>query len=176
MKNRCILIFPELRNIDVIDRVREKYDPAARLVRPHITLVFPFESGIGAQELEEHICAALAGIEPFGVSLQGISQQKGFDNYLLLNVHQGKHTIIEMHRRLYTGPLEPFRPHWSRNFEPHMTVGKLTDELLFARAVQDTENMCELFQTCVERISVEIIGPDGSSGIESIVKLPAGRR
>ena len=46
MVKRTIMIFPEFDNIDSIDRIRSKYDPLAELVRPHITLVFPFESDI----------------------------------------------------------------------------------------------------------------------------------
>jgi 2'-5' RNA ligase len=172
MKNRCILIFPDFPNISIIEGVRAKYDPAARLVEPHITLVFPFVSDIGTVELREHIRSALADIEPFRISLQGITEQKGFDSYLLLNVHQVKNTIKELHQRLYSGLLEPYRPHWSRNFEPHMTVGKLTDTPLYTQAVKDTQGMCDVFTTCVEEISVEIIGPDESSEIEFKVKLP----
>ena len=44
MSLRTIMIFPEFENMDIIDRIRDKYDPLARLVRPHITLVFPFEN------------------------------------------------------------------------------------------------------------------------------------
>ena len=32
------MIFPEFDNMDVIDNIREKYDPLAKLVRPHITI------------------------------------------------------------------------------------------------------------------------------------------
>lgn len=43
MSLRTIMIFPDLENMEVIDNVREKYDPLAKYVRPHITIVFPFE-------------------------------------------------------------------------------------------------------------------------------------
>ena len=41
---RTIMIFPQFNNIEIIDGIRDRYDPLAKLVRPHITLVFPFES------------------------------------------------------------------------------------------------------------------------------------
>lgn len=44
MITRTIMIFPEFENIDVINDIRNKYDPLADLVLPHITLVFPFDS------------------------------------------------------------------------------------------------------------------------------------
>ena len=44
MSFRTVMIFPEFENMHVIDSVRDRFDPLAKLVRPHITIVFPFES------------------------------------------------------------------------------------------------------------------------------------
>jgi 2'-5' RNA ligase len=156
-----------------IDEIRRKYDPAESLVRPHITLVFPFESAIGEKELAEHVAQCLIGAEPFSLSLHGISAQKGFGNYLLLNVHTGKNTIKDLHRRLYSGLLEQYKPHWCRTFEPHMTVGKIDDDDQFAIAVTAVADMDDCFETCVSEIAIEVIGPDGSSQIESTFQLKA---
>ena len=41
---RTIMIFPQFKNIEIINEIRNRYDPLAKLVRPHITLVFPFEN------------------------------------------------------------------------------------------------------------------------------------
>ena len=38
MSLRTIMIFPEFDNINIIDEIREKYDPLAELVRPHMTV------------------------------------------------------------------------------------------------------------------------------------------
>ena len=156
----------------MIDGIREKYDPAARLVRPHITLVFPFVSALRAGEIRAHMLDALAGMEPFEVALQGISAQRGFGNYLLLNVHVGKNTIKQMHRRLYTGILEPYKPVWCRTYEPHLTVGRMDDADAFERALQDTKGVEDRFETAVDSVCVEIIETDGSSTIETVVTLP----
>ncbi len=40
MTVRTIMIFPEFKNMEIIDKIRNQYDPLANLVRPHITLVF----------------------------------------------------------------------------------------------------------------------------------------
>ena len=47
------MIFPQFDNIDVINSIRNKYDPLAKLVKPNITLVFPFDSEITNEQLEE---------------------------------------------------------------------------------------------------------------------------
>jgi hypothetical protein len=58
MTNRCILLFPDFPNIASIESIRRKFDPLAGLVRPHITLVFPFESDIGTDPLRRHVAEA----------------------------------------------------------------------------------------------------------------------
>ena len=49
------MIFPEFDNIDIIDEIRAKYDPLTKLVRPHITIVFPFEMEITNDELYDSV-------------------------------------------------------------------------------------------------------------------------
>lgn len=62
--------------------MRKKYDPLAELVRPHITLVFPFHSDITDAELGSHIENAISGISPFPLHLAGIfKQEDAFGNY-----------------------------------------------------------------------------------------------
>lgn len=170
--NRCILLFPEFSNMSVIDSIRQKYDPAYSLVPPHVTLVFPFESDLADKEIREHMRNSLAGQEPFLLSLQGISSQKSFGNYLLLNVHTGKNTVKDIHRRLYTGILEQYKPLWCRTFEPHMTVGKVDTEAELHSALDELSGVEDCFEVCIRSIHVEIIGGDGSSIIESVLELP----
>lgn len=38
MKLRTIMIFPEFENMEILDNIRNHYDPLAKLVRPHITV------------------------------------------------------------------------------------------------------------------------------------------
>ena len=72
MRERTIMIFPKFNNMEIIDSIRKKYDPLADLVRPHITLVFPFQSDITDAKLGSHIENAIAGISPFSLHLAGI--------------------------------------------------------------------------------------------------------
>lgn len=174
MIKRCILIFPEFENGKLIDDIRAKYDPVAHNVRPHVTLVFPFESDIDTVTLRRHVADALRDVAPFKLSLQGIVEQRGFGNYLLLDVHRGKRRIVELHSRLYTGMLEPFLPEWSRAFVPHMTVGYLEDATEFEAAADATRHFCEEFSSVIRRVSCEIIAENSDSIIEFEVELDAG--
>ncbi len=171
MTKRCILIFPDFENRGLIDDIRARYDPVVHNVAPHVTLVFPFESAFKTEQVREHVVAALSGIPPFKLSLQGIVEQKGFGNYLLLDVHRGKRRVVEMHRRLYTGILAPFLPEWSRSFVPHMTVGRLEDEREFQVAAKVTRHFCEEFASVIHKVSCEIIAENNDSIIEFEVVL-----
>ncbi len=82
--------FPEFSNIEVINEIREMYDPLASHVRPHITLVFPFESNIDSIQLKSHLEEVLVSVNSFSLVLKGITPVNSFGNYLFLNIENGK--------------------------------------------------------------------------------------
>lgn len=167
------MIFPELSNISIIDEIRDKYDPLAKHVRPHITLVFPFQSDITSEQLKKHLEYVLLGTQPFQVTLQGITPVQSFGNYLFLNIIKGYDEIIDIHRRLYTNILAPIHPQWlkSGNYTPHMTVGKLETEDDYNAAADEVKNINYRFDTVVKKISVEIIDENEDSLIEMEIGL-----
>lgn len=168
MLKRCIMIFPKLENGQIIDKIREKYDPLANHVEPHITLVFPFNSDIGTKELREHISSVLSEITPFEIILNGITPTNNFGKYLFLNIQKGNNEIIELHKRLYTGILQNYYPVWLKGiaFLPHMTVGNFDSKEEFEMAINETKNIVDSFKTTVNVISVEIINENEDSIIE----------
>lgn len=162
MSDRTIMIFPKFNNMEIIDHIREKYDPLADLVRPHITLVFPFHSDISDDELGRLIEDAAAGIVPFPLQLAGIyKQEDSFGNYLFLDVKEGKEQLIKLHDRLYSGVLSPFFTKIPYN--PHMTLGKLENRVSLNTAYEAVKNISESFYTVADTISVEKIGAQGKS-------------
>lgn len=173
MIERCIMIFPEFDNIKIIDEVREKYDPLASHVRPHITLVFPFYSDIGSDKLKEHIEYVLLNTGSFKIILKGITPVQSFGNYLFLNIEIGREEIYTIHKKLYTGILEPYFPQWLRDgkYYPHMTVGKIENEEEYKAAILEVDDISDTFETMVNRISVEIIDENQDSIIEMEIEL-----
>jgi 2'-5' RNA ligase len=160
---RAIHIFPEFKNAASIDRLRENYDPLFHLIRPHITLVFPFDSDISTHALEKHVQSAVRVHSPFRITLQGITGHPG--GYLFLNVKVGNDQIIALHDKLYSGILKPYLNR-TLPYIPHLTVGRLTDEHDFQDALVQTEAFSETFDTIVEEIVTEVIDPSGTSTIE----------
>lgn len=165
---RAIHIFPEFENKNLIEEVRKKFDPLFGLVPPHITLVFPFESKISSSRLEQHVKDALVGVCPFPVQLKGITAT--LDNYLFLNVKKGNDHIIELHDRLYSGLLFEFMSRRHTYF-PHLTVGRLKNDIELQTALDDTESFQASFDTVVTKVTSEIIESNGDSTIEFIVSL-----
>ncbi len=170
MSLRTIMIFPEFDNIDVINEIRGNYDPLAELVRPHITIVFPFEMDITNDELSVILENRLSDIEAFELELKGFSKcEDRFGNYLFLNVVNGIEIITHLHDLLYSDEFSTFD--LGMTYVPHMTVGKLktVDELNKAYdAVKDNKT---LFKSIVTKISVEMIGENDESIIVIEKKL-----
>lgn len=174
MLERCIMIFPYFDNMSIIDEIRGKYDPLANHVRPHITLMFPFKSNIESIELANHLKKVLSTIKPFRTVLKGITPSKQpFGNYLFLNIENGNDEIIETHRRIYTGILEPFMSPRLKagGYQPHMTVGKIECEDRFKLAIEETKNISDTFDTIISKVSVEIIDENEDSIIEIEIEL-----
>lgn len=174
IKKRTIMIFPEFENINVINEIREKYDPLAKHVRPHICLVFTFESNITSNELNEHLKKVLSKTKPFRLTLQDIVK---IDNplgmYLFLDIKEGNEEINEMSKKLYAGILQDYKPGWlnEKTFMPHMTIGSFKDREKLNAAFKDTEAIKESFSTIVDKISVEIVDENEDSIIEMEIKL-----
>lgn len=173
MLKRCIMIFPKFDNGQIIDKIRERYDPLANHVRPHITLVFPFDSDIGTIELKEHISSVLSEITAFEIILNGITPTNNFGKYLFLNIQKGNDEIIELHKRLYTDILQNYYPEWLKGkvFLPHMIVGNFSNEEEFEAAINETRDIVDSFKATVNEISVEIIDENEDSIIELNIPL-----
>ncbi len=173
MSLRTIMIFPEFQNQEIIDNIRKKYDPLAELVRPHITLVFPFESSISNEELVRVLNDRLMSIKPFELRLSGISKQEdSFGNYLFLNVQQGAEELKRINRILYDNEFKEFDV--GLPYVPHMTVGKLATPQLMNEAFAEIESLGDIFDTVVRKISVEMIGANEESIIVIEKELTEG--
>ena len=165
MIERCIMIFPDIENMDTINNLRDLYDPLAKLVRPHITLVFPFTSNITTKQLVDHLNDTIKDISKFSLTLQGISPHQMGGNYLFLNILHGNEMLRLLHDKLYSGILKMFYK-TDIPYVPHMTIGNIEKDSEYIKAIQSTKHIDELFCTQVTKISIETIGKLGESIIE----------
>lgn len=162
MSKRTIMIFPDFENMGIIDNIREKYDPLAQLVRPHITLIFPFENEMSNEKIEEILKKRLQDVKPFEIILNGVSKQEDrFGNTLLLNVKKGVDDICFIHDILYKNEFKQFD--LGLEYKPHITIGKFQTAEELNTVYNDLKNLDEAFATIVKRISVEVIGKNEES-------------
>ncbi|PFD39155.1 2'-5' RNA ligase [Bacillus cereus] len=165
---RTILLFLNNMPIDEIESMREKHDPLFGLIRPHITIVFPFESAISNDELKSHILNLSKEIRPIEIEFASrISSEREF---LFLEVERGKEQIEELHISLYTGPLLQFL-RTDIPYIPHVTVGRKSSAELAAEIAKEIPSFHEKLNCIIDRISVERIGENGESFIEFEVSL-----
>ena len=156
------MIFPEIEDIKIIEAIREKYDPLAGLVRPHITIVFPCESPMSNGDIEEILANRLKNIKPFELVLSGTTKTEDqFGNYLFLDVKKGNEEITSIHDVLYDNEFRKYD--LGLGYKPHMTVGKLPTAEALEAAYEEVKAIDINVRTVVNKISVEMIGENEES-------------
>ena len=158
---RDILIFPKLKNINKIQELRNKYDPLANLIAPHITIAFPFSDNISNEELIKKLTNLLKNFRPFTIVFKGISLSE--DNYIFLNCMKGDQEIIELHNEIYKQIIPSHLKKFIK-YIPHITLGK-------ANNIEDLDSFEHEFKTIVDEISIELIGEHEESIIIKNIKL-----
>jgi 2'-5' RNA ligase/GNAT superfamily N-acetyltransferase len=167
---RVIVIFPNVADLASVTAYRNRWDPLASTIEPHLTLVFPFADAISPRALDHHIRRATSGIQAFNIRLSGVSGFEGEN--IFANVKIGNDPLIALHDALYTGPLQR---HLSlmHTFVPHVTIGRVADQVGFARALEEATSLGIDARVLAQTLSVYRIEADGSRSIETEVSLGA---
>jgi 2'-5' RNA ligase len=122
-----VVAFPELAAADarlLADLRARHYPTQADRLGPHFTFVFglPVDTlGLLAPQVGR-IAAATAPIAFTLRKITPIADLASGRAYIALVPHRGHLAMIDLHRRLHEGPLQPWREPAVR-FEPHLTVG-----------------------------------------------------
>jgi 2'-5' RNA ligase len=151
-----------------IREARARYDPIAAAVPAHFTLVYPFEDDLALDALGEHLNDALAGCTAFDVVLEGVSGGEG--TYLRYDIKRGNDLLIEMHDRLYTGPLAR---HLDRreSFQPHMTIGRISDAGRWRAALDELAANAPRTAVTVDRVISYRRYADGTRRMDHSIPL-----
>ena len=174
MQKRVIVIFPTIEAPDqlaAIADLRRRYDPLADLVRPHITLVFPFDSEITDRKLRDHVRTCVRSVAPFRAGLSQVTGHEG--EYLLLNVKHGNDELVALHDLLYGGPLAQYHS-TEHTFVPHMTVARIADKQEWREALQYASGLDIRLEFVVTEVSVYEIEPSGRRSLT--ITVPLGLR
>ena len=155
---RDILIFPQFTNIEKIENIRKQYDELYKILLPHITLAFPFESSMSNDELKDRLMQVLKSVEPFEIVMSGVSLHKDENiktNYIFLNVVSGVKEIKILHNEIYEKVLNQ---KMSFEYIPHITLGTTENE-------QIEFELNNKFKTIVTKVFVEEIGENEESNV-----------
>ena len=155
---RDILIFPQFTNIEKIENIRKQYDELYKILPPHITLAFPFESSMSNDELKDRLMQVLKSVEPFEIVMSGVSLHKDENiktNYIFFNVVSGVKEIKILHNEIYEKVLNQ---KMSFEYIPHITLGTTENE-------QIEFELNNKFKTIVTKVSVEEIGENEESNV-----------
>lgn len=155
---RDILIFPQFTNIEKIENIRKQYDELYKILPPHITLAFPFESSMSNDELKDRLMQVLKSVEPFEIVMTGVSLHKDENiktNYIFLNVVSGVKEIKILHNEIYEKVLNQ---KMSFEYIPHITLGTTENE-------QIEFELNNKFKTIVTKVFVEEIGENEESNV-----------
>jgi 2'-5' RNA ligase len=154
---RALVLFPQADQFDVVERMRRRYDPQARLIAAHVTIVFPFDDPISDADLRTHVLEATAGLAPFTIRFSGIMPA---DDYIFLNPTTGIDRLLALHNRLYTGQLLRHRSR-THSFQPHVTLGRVADHDGRAEAIDIMRNSIMDFDAEVSAVCVfRLTGPE----------------
>ena len=133
----AIVIYPKIEDDSKIQNFRKKYDPYFRLIKPHITLVFPFED-MGKEKINGHLLRTINQFEKFDLRLRGLT--KSFDNWIFLTAEDGNDNIIEFHDKLYTGILKS-ELREDIKFIPHIGLGLFENDKKYKMANNEAKNL-----------------------------------
>jgi 2'-5' RNA ligase len=161
------LSFPGTHGVEVL---RDRYDPLARELPAHITLVHPFASRPDCDDLQRHMSEVAARFTAFRVELHRITGHQ--DEYLFLNLIRGNDEVVALREVLYRGPLSRHRDR-SQTFLPHVTVGRLSEHQQFLEALRSTHSYSHVATELVEEIVGYRIESDGRREVVARARLSA---
>ena len=143
-----------------INQLRERYDPQAGWIAPHITLMFPVPDSIGEDNLVNHLENVLRGRQPFPIHLQGL--QKSWDDYLFLMVQEGGANIAALHDDIYTGILAG---HYREDvaFIPHLTLGVFSEDAsAYPQALEEARRLDLDYRCVMDRLHLVKVNDERS--------------
>ncbi|AZZ61650.1 2'-5' RNA ligase family protein [Oenococcus sp. UCMA 16435] len=167
---RSILIFPQFPNGMEIDLIRRQIDPLYKNIRPHISLVFPFDSPISDDRLIVITQNALEKIGSFEIGLEHLGGDL-HGGYLWFKVRQGQKQIDFIHDLLYKSSELSVFLRKDIPYIPHLTVGQQLKAPRLEELSGQLNKRKFLFESEVQSVSIEHILPNNDSEEFSQISL-----
>ena len=121
-----IILAPVPENLTrAIEPYRAVYDPMAKIIFPHITIIKPFLYSGSTEELYEHLREVGEVHAPIKVSLAGWDADEQGPYQLCLPLIAGQPEFINLHDHLLTGPLQ-YLSDSQPDYLPAITFGRFS--------------------------------------------------
>lgn len=136
-----VLGYPSLDAADFryIQAFRADHDPLFRIVAPHFTLVFPVED-LPEDMFVGHVRRIAKQQPPIEFVLRSVKVYLPHpgekDAPIFLIPDEGYGALLQLHNRLYSGPIASSARH-DMAFIPHITIGRKRDQAAAHRAVAE---------------------------------------
>ena len=121
-----IILAPVPENLTrAIEPYRTAYDPMAKIIFPHITIIKPFLYSGSTEELYEHLREVGEVHAPIKVSLAGWDADEQGPYQLCLPLIAGQLEFINLRDHLLTGPLQ-YLSASQPDYQPAITFGRFS--------------------------------------------------
>jgi len=151
--------FPSFEGLERIEAFRARHDPAAKDVRAHLSLVFPFPTALTRLQVETHVRRVLGRTPPLPVTFRRVRLEA--NEFVFLMASRGAASIVALHDRLYTRSL---RQHLRRDlpYEPHITIARNADIAKLERALEEAEEaLAGEYAGVMREATLLSVGPGG---------------
>lgn len=157
----CIPKFPE-EAISRLQRLREKYDAKyARLVPPHVTLVFP-TNALPEAPFVAHVISCLRGTRSCTVGFSSVREftDESADAHLVYLLPSfGAELFLQLHEKLHSGPLGP-QARSGCEYLPHITLGRFSSPDTAATVAAELNALLSQITGEVESIDIVHVSTD----------------
>ena len=117
--------------------LRQSYDPHVKVVPPHVTMVFGVDDGLESEAVRwARIQAGAFAAASLRFTLATVARD--YENsawYLFLMPKQIPPVLMELHRRLNSGPLQGAP---DVTFDAHLTLGRFQERVLADAVARDS--------------------------------------
>jgi 2'-5' RNA ligase len=161
----ALLPASDLREVEAI---RRQFDPRADEIPAHLTLVFPFRSGVSDDEVSRRVGEVAEPMAAFYATFGSVVAAD--DTYLSSPIIEGAESVVSLHRLLYEqlsgAGATLFKP-----YGPHITVGRLSTPAGAEAAARALARRFSGGATTVTALTVYAIDDDEGRALEPPIPL-----
>jgi hypothetical protein len=153
-----------------IATLRDAYDPHAKIVPPHVTLVFALDDGLEERAVAR-VRSAAAAFSSIALRFTRATVTRDYENsawYLFLMPREIPAGLVELHRRLNTAPLLEAP---DVVFDAHLSLGRFKERVLADAVARDANAEGVNLTARIEALTV--LRFDGAE-VQSRVDVPLG--